>query len=164
MLLSCYIYLVKFEKIWLFKFFEMIYNLKRREYKYTTWFSLTKWGSLSKFLVHLAPPPATTSGPRLTCRGRGKPPRTDESDDRYPQPQPAPPARNGLVFCVTNRGTRVVMAGRSDNPKISDRVFRVLWNSGFRKWYPKNIKKYKTRHFGYPTIRARVRVTPIYPK
>ena len=26
----------------------------------------------------------------------------------------------------------------------------------------KTLKKYKTRHFGYSTIRARVRVTPIY--
>ena len=32
MLLFCYINLIKFKKIWLSKFFEMSYNLERKEY------------------------------------------------------------------------------------------------------------------------------------
>ena len=43
---------------------------------------LTKWGSLSKFLLHLAPLPPTTSGQRLAWRAGGKPGRLLEPTSR----------------------------------------------------------------------------------
>jgi len=41
------------------------------------------------------------------------------------------------------------MAGRSGYPKNSGRVFRVFWNSGFQKYYPKFALKNQ-----YPTFRV----------
>ena len=62
-------------------------------------------------------------------------------------------------FMIIQLNALFNMAGYLGSPKISGRIFRVLRTD------TRNLSEIiETRHFGYPKIRVRVRVTPNYPK